>query len=180
MKKLPILLLLLSLSAFCQEVDSELLYDNHIKAAGNFNSTFQLYTVVSIDKGNSDTPLEICITGSTLMYALQDEWNLDFEDYDGLMQKVKENKERVFKIKSQSALDRIERIKYSLEDLSEFRNKVKFDSIVQNLRNTDKWRYFGSNEKEQAMMAHLLFKEGIPTGINECFGGEELQIVYEF
>lgn len=179
LRTILILICLISSNVFCQETD-ELIFDNHIKAASNFSSTFQLYTVVKIDTGKSETPKEMCVTGSTLTFALQDEWNLDHEDYATLMKKVKEIKNRVFEIKTESSLARIERIKYSEKELTNFSKKVKFDSVVQNLGDTNEWRYFGMNEKEQIMMAHLLFNEGIPTGINECFGGEELQIVYEF
>jgi len=176
MKNILLLYILTTLNIFSQNVSDELLFENHCEAATNYLSTYQLYTVAFIDDGKSDEPKEICMTGNELLFALRNEWNLDVEDFDGLINRVKAVEDRKYTIISEESLVWIYRIQYSKKDLKEFHDKVKFDSLVVNIQGTESWSYFGNSEKEQVMMAHLLFNSGIQTGINECYGGEQLEI----
>ena len=175
MRKILLLYLISIGTIYSQSKSEQLIFENHIEALSNYGSTYQIYTVVFIDDGKNNL-IERCLTGSDLMFALQDEWNLNYEDYEIAMAKIKSNKVREFKFKTKSSIDRINRVIYSKDELNFYRNKIKFDSILKTCRKTEHWSYYHTNEKEQLMMAHLFFKEGIQTGTNECFGGETLDI----
>ena len=175
MKKILALMILIYSGAFSQNVSDKLLLKNHCEASSNYMSTYQLYTVISIEDAD-DNLREICLTGSDFVYAVQDEWGLNYDDFDILMKKIKSNQNRIFEFRNKSSLERINRIEYTSKELTDFGIKIKIDSIVKNLELNKQWSYFAKDEKEQLMMAHLLFNYGIQTGTNECFGGEELQI----
>jgi len=176
MKKILLLTLLICFNTFSQNVSDKLIFKNHIQASEGYNDTYQLYTVIFLENEGSEKLEEICITGSELIFSLLDEWNLNFEDHNKLMRKLRLKKNRTFQIKSEKNFHKIRQITYSDSELEDFRQKVKFDSILQNIQNIENWTFSTGNEKEQRMMAHLLFNNGILTGVNECFGGEPLQL----
>ena len=164
------------MNLFSQDVLDKSIFENHCEAASNYLSTYQLYTVVFIEDGTSNEPREVCLTGADLMFALRDEWDLGLEDFTELMNKVKSSHNRRYKITKEDNLNTISRINYSKNELLDFQRRIKFDSIFSNVRNAENWHYFADTEREQVMMAHLLFNRGIQTGINECLGGTQLKV----
>ena len=176
MRNIFLLIILTSTNIFSQDIPNNQLFENHCEAATNYLSTYQLYTVVFIDDGIKDEPEEMCMTGNELLFALRNEWNLDMEDFDSLINRVKSAEDRTYKITKEKSLERIKRIYYSRNELKEYERSVKFDSIFESIKSSKDWSYFIVSEKEQVMMAHLLFNRGIQTGINNCLGGMQLEV----
>lgn len=135
--------------------------------------------MVNIQDKSNGKSTEICLTGFELVSTMIDEWNFDLEDECKAVRKVKRTKSRTFKVKNSDDHQFLNRIKYSQSELLKYSDRIKFDSIANSVSNKNEWSYFAPNEKEQVMLAHLLFNKGYLTGINECFGGEQLEYYTE-
>jgi len=175
MKKLLIAILCYSLLSYSDYRDDDKIYKNYCKAIDSYGSTYQNYLVVKIQDKSNGKLTEICLTGFELISTMTDEWGYNIDDEFKVVKKVIRNKKRVFKVKNANELKHLKRIKYSQIELSNYSKQVNFDSIVKSISDRKKWSYFAKNEKEQIMIAHLLFNKGFLTGINECFGGDELE-----
>ncbi|WP_179007815.1 hypothetical protein [Winogradskyella forsetii] len=179
MKKLLIIILSLSLVSYSDFGNDNLIYENYCKALDNYGSTYQNYLVVNIQDKSNEKSTEICLTGFELVSTMMDEWNFDIENEFKAVRKLKRNKSRTFKVENNEKHKFLNRIEYSQSELLKYSDRINFDSIVNSISNKNEWSYFAENEKEQVMIAHLLFKQGYLTGINECFGGEQLEYYAE-
>ena len=150
------------------------IYENYCNALDNYDSTFQNYLVVEIHDKSSGELFEICLTGFELVSTMIDEWKFDVDDEFKAIKKAKRNKSRTFNVENFKEHQFLNRIIYSQSELFNYANRINFDSIVNSIPNKNEWSYFAPNEKEQVMIAHLLFNKGYLTGINECFGGKQL------
>jgi len=179
MKKIVAIIFCFFISSFSDLRDEVKIYENYCTAIDEFGSTYQYYLVVHILDETSNKNKEICLTGFEFVSLMSDAWNIGYEKELKVVKKLKKNKKRNFKVKSLAGLELINRIKYSTLELNQYGKKINLDSIVNSISEKEKWSYFAQSEKEQLMTAHLLFNKGILTGINECFGGMELEYYSE-
>lgn len=178
-----VMLLFISCFSFIQSNYESIKYKNYCTAIDNYESTYQYYTVINIRNKVNNTEKEICITGSDLIVSISKEntnyCSYDYDKYQNpkkckIFRKIKNNKNRTFKIKSKDALDYLTRINYSKAELIAFDRNINIDSIIKIINKKEKWNYWKGSEKEQVMIAHLLFNKGILLGVNECaFSGLE-------
>lgn len=175
MKKTLILILSLSFVSYSDFENDNQIYENYCKAIDNYGSTYQNYVVVNIQDKSNGKSTEICLTGFELVSIMMDEWNFKTENELKAMRKVKRNKSRNFKIQNYADHEFLNRIKYSKSELLKYSDRINFDSILNSISKKNEWSFFAENETEQVMIAHLLFKKGYLTGINECLGGQELE-----
>jgi hypothetical protein len=152
---------------FKSTVDS-IRYTNYAKLI-NFrgNTHTQSYIVVSVKNLNTNEIKEICTYPDFLCGALriENKKNDDKilpEDIKHDTEILLQNKERYFEFKDTAALNNIGFNSYSKNDLAEFKNRIKFDSLVKLIAKKEyPTIVFGENHNELNMYAHLLFKEGI-------------------
>ena len=132
-------------------------YTNYVKLVNYRNNSHTAsYVVVNVKNLNTKEIKEICTYPDFLYGALQRK-NKKHDD-EILLQ----NKERYFEFKDTAALNNIGFNSYSKNDLAEFKNRIKFDSLVKLIA---KKKYptidFGEEHHKFNMFAHLLFNEGI-------------------
>ncbi len=163
--------------SFSDIQNEKIIYENYCQAIDSYGSTFPYYVVVNITDLNTGNSKEVCLEGGELVYALTNEWNINIEKDYKTAKKIKRRKNREFKIKTKNILNRVNRISYSNTELIKYSKIVNIDSISKSILKSDKWSFYHNSEKEQIMMAHLLFNKGILTGTNDCFGGEELTYI---
>jgi hypothetical protein len=179
MKRLLVTILCFTLISFYDIKNENRIYENYCKAIDNADSTYQYFLVVNILDKSTGLTTEVCLTGFELLSTMAEEWNLGFENESKVVRKLKRNKNRTFSVKSAKQLKFINRVKYSKPELEKFSEEIGLDSIVTSISMKNKWNYFPANEKEQIMLAHLLFNKGILTGTNECYGGMDLNYYTE-
>ena len=141
---------------FKSTVDS-IRYTNYVKLVNYKNNTHTAsYVVVNVKNLNTKEIKEICTYPDFLYGALQRE-NKKHDD-EILLQ----NKERYFEFKDTAALNNIGFNSYSKNDLAEFKNRIKFDSLVKLIAKKEYPTIdFGEEHHKFNMFAHLLFNEGI-------------------
>lgn len=69
----------------------------------------------------------------------------------------------MLKIKTKNTLNRLNRISYSNAELIEYSKMATIDSISKSILKANAWSFFPNSEKEQIMMAYLLFNKRILT-----------------
>jgi len=127
----------------------------------------QSHVVISVKNLNTNEIKEICTYPDFLYGALRRE-NKKYDD-EILLEDIKhdteillQNKERYFEFKDTAALNNIGFNSYSKNDLAEFKNRIKFDTLVKLIAKKEYPAIdFGENHNELNMYAHLLFNEGI-------------------
>lgn len=132
-------------------------YTNYVKLVNYRNNTHTAsYVVVNVKNLNTNEIKEICTYPDFLYGALRIE-NKKYDD-EILLQ----NKERYFEFKDTAALNNIGFNSYSKNDLAEFKNRIKFDSLVKLIAKKEYPTIdFGEEHHKFNMFAHLLFNEGI-------------------
>jgi hypothetical protein len=149
------------------------LYSNYMAAINN-ESTFQYFLVVTVKDIKTGQIREYCTKGNFLKGALHREYNLGY-DNSGL-EKVyaiaSDSKDRYFEFKNDSAIWNIGGVwKYSMKELSALEKKINFNSLAAEIRKNGKWSKQIFDDKTMLLYAHALFKRGILTGENNCWGG---------
>lgn len=141
---------------FKSTVDS-IRYTNYVKLVNYRNNTHTAsYVVVNVKNLNTNEIKEICTYPDFLYGALRNENKK--HDTEILLQ----NKERYFEFKDTAALNNIGFNSYSKNDLAEFKNRIKFDSLVKLIAKKEYPTIdFGEEHHKFNMFAHLLFNEGI-------------------
>lgn len=152
---------------FKSTVDS-IRYTNYVKLVNYKNNTHTAsYVVVNVKNLNTNEIKEICTYPDFLYGALRRE-NKKHDD-EILLEDIKhdtkillQNKERYFEFKDTAALNNIGFNSYSKNDLAEFKNRIKFDSLVKLIVKKEYPTIdFGEEHHKFNMFAHLLFNEGI-------------------
>lgn len=152
---------------FKSTVDS-IRYTNYVKLVNYRNNTHTAsYVVVNVKNLNTNEIKEICTYPDFLYGALRIE-NKKYDD-ETLLEEIKhyteillQNKERYFEFKDTAALNNIGFNSYSKNDLAEFKNRIKFDSLVKLIAKKEYPTIdFGEEHHKFNMFAHLLFNEDI-------------------
>ena len=141
---------------FKSTVDS-IRYTNYVKLVNYKNNTHTAsYVVVNVKNLNTNEIKEICTYPDFICGALK----IENKKYD--VESLIQNKERYFEFKDTAALNNIGFNSYSKNDLDNFKNRIKFDSLVKLIAKKEYPTIdFGENHNELNMYAHLLFNEGI-------------------
>ncbi|KOP36685.1 hypothetical protein DBB36_10515 [Flavobacterium sp. WLB] len=170
MKKLSIILALLISLSFTKD-DSDILYQNYVRAINN-GGTFQFFLVVKIKNLNTNKVREICTKANFLQGAIHREYNIDYDERGIIKayQTAIKNKNRYFEFKNDSAIANLAIEDYSENDLKKLQSRINFNLLTQKIKKNQKWSSY-LDHKELKMYAHALFNLGILTGENSCFGG---------
>lgn len=174
MKKLLLLLMLSSSITFAQKADDDLLYNNYARAIENVISTFPYFLVINVFDRESGTINEVALDGNTLHFLVIEEYDLDALDTEEIVDFCKRNKSRTYTFTSAKAKERLNRVQYSQKELDAYAAKIKLPHLITQIQQTKGWSYYPESEKEQYMLAHLLFNESILTGTNNCLGGGDV------
>jgi len=143
-------------------------YTNYAKLI-NFrgNTHTQSYIVVSVKNLNTNEIKEICtypdfIYGALRIENKKNDNKVSLENIKQDTEILLQNKERYFEFKDTAALNNIGFNSYSKNDLAEFKNRIKFDSLVKLIAKKEYHTIdFGEEHHKFNMFAHLLFNEGI-------------------
>jgi hypothetical protein len=143
-------------------------YTNYVKLVNYKNNSHTAsYVVVNVKNLNTNEIKEICTYPDFIYGALriENKKNDDKVSLENIKQDTEillQNKERYFEFKDTAALNNIGFNSYSKNDLTEFKNRIKFDSLVKLIAKKEYPAIdFGENHNELNMYAHLLFNEGI-------------------
>lgn len=143
-------------------------YTNYVKLVNYRNNTHTAsYVVVNVKNLNTNEIKEICtypdfIYGALRIENKKNDDEILLEDIKHDTEILLQNKERYFEFKDTAALNNIGFNSYSKNDLAEFKNRIKFDSLVKLIAKKEyPTIVFGENHNELNMYAHLLFNEDI-------------------
>lgn len=152
---------------FKSTVDS-IKYTNYVKLVNYRNNTHTAsYVVVNVKNLNTNEIKEICTYPDFLYGALRienkkNDDKVSLKDIKKDTEILLQNKERYFEFKDTAALNNIGFNSYSKNDLAEFKNRIKFDSLIKLIAKKEyPTIVFGENHNELNMYAQLLFNEGI-------------------
>ncbi|MCZ8330898.1 MAG: hypothetical protein O9282_06270 [Flavobacterium sp.] len=143
-------------------------YTNYVKLVNYKNNSHTAsYVVVNVKNLNTNEIKEICTYPDFIYGALriENKKNDDKVSLENIKQDTEillQNKERYFEFKDTAALNNIGFNSYSKNDLAEFKNRIKFDSLMKLMAKKEyPTIVFGENHNELNIYAHLLFNEGI-------------------
>jgi hypothetical protein len=146
-------------------------YNNYLKAVRN-EDTFQYFVVVTIKNRKTKEVREICTPGCLLVGALHIEYSVGYDSTENakIENILSKNKTLYFEIEKDSALNNLGINNYSIGELETFEKTHNIDSLAKVLR-SEKWSMQMPNDKTMLLYAHSLFRRGVITGENMCFGG---------
>ena len=146
------------------------LFVNYRKAIKN-SSTFQYFLVITIKDLNTGESREICTKGDFLQGAIHKEYGFDYgEKSTSRVEKMAlRNRKMYFEFKNPDALKNLGLDKYTIEELKNFEIQINIDHLIKKIKKG--WSIKPINNKEMLLYAHALFKRGILTGENNCYGG---------
>lgn len=143
-------------------------YTNYAKLVNYKNNSHTAsYVVVNVKNLNTNEIKEICtypdfIYGALRIENKKNDDEILPEDIKQNTEILLQNKERYFEFKDTAALNNIGFNSYSKNNLVEFKNRIKFDSLVKLIIKKESPNIvFGENHIELNMYAHLLFNKGI-------------------
>jgi hypothetical protein len=134
-------------------------------------STAPYYVVIKVKNQNTNEIKEICTEAPFVEGAIFYQDKLDYLEANKV---ALSHKDRYFEFSNDSALLNINYDLYTIQDLEKYQKSINLDKIVSEIKSnklTDMtFSISGKKIKQQVMLAHLLFNNGIMT-TRGCIAG---------